>query len=290
MAGAAIIGYGYWGKILERYIEASQDFDLLRVCSRSLSRVGKQTNKIADILEDSEFSAVFVATPIGSHYEIVKLALEAGKDVFCEKPLATKCEQALELVEMANSLKRILVVDLTYTFSRALRLAKDWVQDGLIGELRWLDLALLRLDKGKNPYWALGTHLLSVIGMFWPLSSLAFDAQKTGSSICLSFNNGDCAGLARFGLECFDKKTVFRMFGENGNIKYQPSETPTLSLRQTGEGGQAQMMDESHNLRFAVSYFSDVLSGEQVSNMGDAVEITRILESLIAKGEWKSCV
>ena len=66
----------------------------------------KFTDKLADVLGDADIQAVAVATPAATHYEVVKQCLEAGKDVFVEKPLALNVEQGQELVALAEAAAR----------------------------------------------------------------------------------------------------------------------------------------------------------------------------------------
>ena len=105
----AVVGCGYWGKNLVRVF--SELGVLHCVCDTDVSRqeaIAYQgvppvfTDKLEDVLGNSDIAAVAVATPAATHYDVVRVCLEAGKDVFVEKPLALNAEQGQTLVEMAE--------------------------------------------------------------------------------------------------------------------------------------------------------------------------------------------
>src|SRR3989338_2055043 len=99
MISCALIGHGYWGSKLQRYIEENQNFDLKYICG-SKSDLNK-------VWQDSQITAVVVATPNETHYPIVKSALLCGKHVFSEKPLALKTAQCRELKHLALDKNRL---------------------------------------------------------------------------------------------------------------------------------------------------------------------------------------
>src|SRR3954471_1257305 len=113
----AVVGMGYWGKNLVRVFN---ELGALRTICDSNARVeevcktdypeAKFSYTFKSVLSDPEIAAVALATPAVSHYDMAKAALEAGKDVFVEKPLAVEVEQGQELVRLAEAKGRILMV------------------------------------------------------------------------------------------------------------------------------------------------------------------------------------
>ena len=108
----AVVGYGYWGPNLVRNVIERPEFEMRtpvrdelgargRVHRRSTPGSTCQAN-LEDVLRDPQVDAVIVATPPRTHHAIVKAALEAGKHVLVEKPLATTSADALDLVERAD--------------------------------------------------------------------------------------------------------------------------------------------------------------------------------------------
>ena len=96
----ALIGYGYWGKRLCRYLKEEKGFNLKYVCTRNNDK----------IWADESIEAVVIATPIDTHYKIAKMALLMNKHVLCEKPLSLKVEEVLELKKIAEQKNLLLLV------------------------------------------------------------------------------------------------------------------------------------------------------------------------------------
>lgn len=115
MINLALIGHGYWGSVLKRYIEENHSFKLIHVCDSKTD--------LTEVFADSALEAVVVAWPIESHYEIVRMALRAGKHVLSEKPLALKSSECVELKRLAE--ENGLVLQTEYVF-----LFKSGVEDG----------------------------------------------------------------------------------------------------------------------------------------------------------------
>src|SRR6266446_6610778 len=101
--GLAVVGYGYWGPNIVRNVVDSTDFDLVAVCEVDGGRAAAFSQSYPDIrverslhrlLADPRVDAVSIATPPKSHFELAHAALEAGKHVLVEKPLATSVAEA----------------------------------------------------------------------------------------------------------------------------------------------------------------------------------------------------
>ncbi|MFX0198410.1 MAG: Gfo/Idh/MocA family protein [Candidatus Hodarchaeota archaeon] len=155
MVQAALIGCGYWGSKLKKYIEADKHFNLVHVCDSKTD--------MDKVWPDVE--AVIIATPIHTHYEVTRKALGEGKHVFVEKPLAKTVSQCLELERIAQAKKLVLCVDYIWMFSERLRKAREID----FGDIKYVDIVILRPKrKGtiENDYWLLGTHALTMKGMF----------------------------------------------------------------------------------------------------------------------------
>ena len=120
MIDCALIGCGYWGSKLKRYIEENQNFNLKYICN--------SRSDLNEVWNDKQITAVVVATPNETHYPIVKSALLHGKNVLTEKPLALKTEECEELKQIASDNNLLLMVEYTYTFSEALKQAQNMVQ------------------------------------------------------------------------------------------------------------------------------------------------------------------
>src|SRR5260370_15805195 len=134
MVTLAQIGCGYWGPNLLRNFLAHRDVRVKFVAevSRERRRQVEENVRVVvafedyrRILDDPETSAVAVATDAGSHFAVVKEVLEAGKDCFVEKPLATSVPEAEELCRIAEKLGRILMVGHVFLYNHAVRTLKQ---------------------------------------------------------------------------------------------------------------------------------------------------------------------
>ena len=291
MIDCALIGCGYWGSKLKRYIEENQNFNLKYICNSK--------SDLNEVWNDKQITAVVVATPNETHSSIVKSALLHGKNVLSEKPLALKTEECEGLKQIALDSNRLLLVEYTYTFSRALNKAKEMVREGEVGHLLGLEMAVRHLGrfKGGSVYWLLGSHMLSVLDMFIPLGELSFqkidlvtyDRQvETG---VISFKKGKVAGQITVSLNYPGKETRIIIYGEEGTIIYNPVSQPSLQVEKyerlkwtvadkLPRERTEFCIDEADNLRYAIEYLFQALQGEADSNVDRAITITRILETL----------
>src|SRR5712672_3060903 len=120
MIRVGVIGYGYWGPNVVRNLHGLENVCVAVVCDKSpaaLARVRKiypgiaTTTEANDVLRSPDIDAVAVITPVWTHYELAKTALENGKHVFVEKPLTSSAAQAEELIEIAARKKLTIMVD-----------------------------------------------------------------------------------------------------------------------------------------------------------------------------------
>src|SRR5262245_35402903 len=131
-----VIGYGYWGPNIVRNISGLDNCQLVAICDQNptaLKRAGKLypgvtvTTDAADVLKSPEIDAVAVITPVWTHFELAKAALENGKHVFVEKPFTSTSQQAEELIELAAKKNLQIMVDHTFLFSGAVKKIRDIV-------------------------------------------------------------------------------------------------------------------------------------------------------------------
>jgi predicted dehydrogenase len=169
-----VVGAGYWGPKLIRNFAALPEAELFAVCDLDPSRlqeVGTQYPEV-DLTTDytamlaGPVEAVAVATPVNTHYPLVKQALLAGKHVIVEKPLTSNVRQAAELVALAEARGLMLMVGHTFLFEPAVEALRDLVRSGELGDVwhittRRLNLGLFRPD--VNVLWDLAPHDLSIL-------------------------------------------------------------------------------------------------------------------------------
>ncbi len=169
-----IIGLGYWGPNLVRNFSAAGNCRVHTVADLDENRLARirqaypsvQTVKTADeIIGNPEIDAVVLATPIRTHYELALKALQAGKHVLVEKPLATSRQEAQEMIAVAEAAGKVLMVDHTFLYTGAVRKIRELVDSGDLGEIQYFDSTRINLGL-FNPNWSviwdLAVHDLSI--------------------------------------------------------------------------------------------------------------------------------
>ncbi|HOL23220.1 MAG TPA: Gfo/Idh/MocA family oxidoreductase [Candidatus Hydrothermia bacterium] len=169
----ALIGVGYWGKnILRNLVELGVLEKVLDTSPERVNELKKQYPKIDfvqaidDILSDKDIKGVCVATPAFTHYQVVKLLLLAGKDVFVEKPLSLSVSEAEELVELSKLHNRILMVGHILRYHPAVVKLKELIKQGDLGQIYYIYSNRLNMGKlrtEENILWSFAPHDISVI-------------------------------------------------------------------------------------------------------------------------------
>jgi predicted dehydrogenase len=170
-----VIGYGYWGPNIVRNLNALDRCDLVSICDanpKALTRAQKTypalqlTTDVADILRSPDIDAVAIVTPVWSHFELAKAALENGKHVFVEKPFTSNSAQAAQLIELAKRNNLQIMVDHTFLFSGAVRKIRELVDNGTVGPLYYFDSTRVNLGLFQHDVsvvWDLAPHDLSIM-------------------------------------------------------------------------------------------------------------------------------
>jgi predicted dehydrogenase len=170
-----VIGYGYWGPNVVRNLDSLEDVEVLAVADKSpmaRRRVHKAypgiqvTADSSEVIGSKDIDAIAVVTPVWTHYEIAKAALENGKHVFVEKPFTSSVAQAEELIELAATKKLQIMVDHTFLFTGAVKKISQLLQEGALGKIYYYDSTRVNLglfQHDVNVIWDLAPHDLSII-------------------------------------------------------------------------------------------------------------------------------
>ncbi len=175
MLGVAVVGCGYWGPNVVRNFHALGNCEVRAVCDLDAERLAKITRlypairavrDVREVLDASDVDAVAICTPVHSHHPLASAALEAGKHVMVEKPLAHSVEAATALVELAEARGRVLQVDHTFVYSGAVQKIRSIIDDGQIGDLLYFDCVRVNLglfQPDVNVIWDLAAHDVSIM-------------------------------------------------------------------------------------------------------------------------------
>jgi predicted dehydrogenase len=189
--GVAVVGCGYWGPNLIRNFVTCPASRVVVLCDQDRTRLEKSSTfcpaaalvqDFQQVLANPDVEAVSIATPVGTHARLASAALEAGKHVLVEKPLATSVKEAELLVRLAEKCHRVLMVDHTFIYSPAVRKIKELIDGGELGDVYYLDSVRINLglfQNDVNVLWDLAPHDLSIVDYL--LGRLPRSVAATGS-------------------------------------------------------------------------------------------------------------
>ncbi len=192
MVNLAIIGYGYWGPNLVRNFSSINDSIVHTVVDlrpERLSVVSKAypnihiTSDIDGVLSNPEIDAVVIATPVFTHFDLAKKALNNGKHVLLEKPMTDTVAHAEELISLATRKGKVIMVDHTFLYTAAVQKMKKLIEEGTIGNIKYFDSTRINLgliQQDVNVLWDLAPHDISILDYLIPQKP--HSVQATGVS------------------------------------------------------------------------------------------------------------
>ena len=174
----AVVGLGYWGPNLIRNINEHPGAEAVVACDLRtdvLESIGRRypavetTTSFADVLADPRVEAVVIATPVSKHHPMAAAALDAGKHVFVEKPLAASAEESLDLIERADAAGRVLMPGHTFLYSPPVMMVKQMIESGELGDIYFISTSRVNLGLHQSDVsvaWDLGPHDFSIL-RYW---------------------------------------------------------------------------------------------------------------------------
>jgi len=211
-----VIGCGYWGPNLIRNFQGQPNCCVKMVCDldknrlkhmRSLYSDVVTTMDVEEIIINEGIQAVAIATPVDMHYDLAKRCLEAGKHVFVEKPMTSSSAQSRELVDLADEKGMTLMVGHTFIYSAPVRMIKEIVESGELGEIYYISCRRLNLglfQRDINVTWDLAPHDISIILYIFGKTPTTVNCQGKAhinpgiedvTSLSLGFDNGGFATI-----------------------------------------------------------------------------------------------
>lgn len=172
--GIAIVGLGFWGKKLVRALRRFDDVEILGAYTLDYKPQERQAfpvhvppqHSLRSLVGHPRVDAVAVATPASTHFAVAKMALEEGKHVFIEKPMALSLGDTHQLVRLAKEQQRILLVDHTYVYSAAVQSLQQYINAGALGDICAFES--IRMNPGRfrrdcNVLWDLAVHDVAIL-------------------------------------------------------------------------------------------------------------------------------
>ena len=170
-----VIGYGYWGPNLVRNLMETEGAKVVACADKRADRRALAERRYPGlpvtgdgeaILGDPDIDAVVIATPVSTHHELARRALEQGKHVLVEKPMTRTTAEAEDLIALAQANDRVLMVDHTFIYTGAVRKTKELIVNGELGELYYFDSVRVNLgifQHDADVLWDLAPHDLSIL-------------------------------------------------------------------------------------------------------------------------------
>ena len=171
----ALVGAGYWGRKLLPKFRGAKDCSVAAVCDLDAGLRAEcqkafpdipTTASYDDVLKDPKIDAVILVTPPATHFALGKKALEAGKHIWIEKPLALRYEEGKALVAAAKAKSAVLFVDHTFLYDRAIRMTQELAAGGEMGDVYHVFLQRLnlgRIKRDSNVWWNSAPHDVSIL-------------------------------------------------------------------------------------------------------------------------------
>ncbi len=329
MINIGVIGYGYWGPNIVRNFNALDETKVLSICDgnqAAMSRARRAYPQIAvtricdDVLTSPEIDAVAVITPVSTHFDLAKKALENGKHVFVEKPFTATVSQAEELINLAARKKLTIMVDHTFIFTGAVRKIKQLIDGKVLGDLYYYDSVRVNLglfQRDVNVIWDLAPHDFAVMGYLLDEKPIAVAAcgkahvngMEDTAYVTVHFNNNLIAHFSvnwlspvkvRTTLIGGEKKMLvwndlepdekIKVYDKGVEIRSKEAEYKMLVNYRSGDM-HAPRVEHIEALKVEAEYFVRCIKeGETPINDGHAgLRVVRMLDacnaSLIKKGE-----
>lgn len=233
-----MIGYGYWGPNVVRNLFSIKDVSVTVVCDKSaeaLARLHKTyphltvSRDYKDVLKSPAIDAVAIVTPVSTHYQLAKEALQNGKHIFVEKPFTSSAKEAEELIQLAAKKKLVIMVDHTFLFTGAVRKIKETIDAGALGDLHYYDSTRVSLglfQHDVNVIWDLAPHDFSIV-----------DYVIKNKPVALTAHGADHIGT---GSETLAYITMY--FEKNLIAHFNVNWLSPVKIRSTFIGGKKKML------------------------------------------------
>jgi len=178
MLNIAQIGVGYWGPNLLRNLVANKRCEVPIVVDQSVDRQDYvrglypgiyATDDVDQVFNNSQIDAVIIATPVATHFGLTMKALESGKHVLVEKPMATTVLEVEKIAKMSTESNLVAMVGHTFLYNAAVRYVKQLIDTGTLGEIRYIysqRLNLGRIRSDVDALWNFAPHDISII-QYW---------------------------------------------------------------------------------------------------------------------------
>lgn len=288
----ALLGYGYWGKIVFKYLKNDTFFELVKVFDMCNDKVGIFTNNIDEIMEDEEIEGVYIATPVSTHFKFIKLAIEHKKLVFCEKVLVTEMNELNYIKEHFSN--KIIESNYIYTDSPSLNYIKNNLDE--IGEIKYIEGEIKQFGNfylDSDVYSTIGCHLLSGIMHILNSNEIILSVEsliKREGLVLKGIMKGKISKIPfSFNVDLlnYEKRRNLVFYGENGIFYFNPLDVENTVILKKFESRSNKILlekkknfDENNNIILALKRFKEVIKNEKEMNLKLSITISEKLLKL----------
>lgn len=297
-----IMGTGYMAATFSKTINRSKSNILYGVASRSKDkaiafskrhRAKKGYESYENLIEDPQIDVVYVATPVQCHYENVKMCINAGKHVLCEKPLCLTKEEAEELFDLAKKNNVFLMEGMWSLLLPTMRTAKEWIAKGRIGKVEFIRADINKRVKNNhiqqhkgvlNDYGIYGvSFMLFFIGKNAHISSSVgrFPKNEYPTDWTINYGDGDTNGCINI-MSNFDSLSKAVIIGETGSIEWLSPFNRTNTIK---------LYDNACNPidTFKASY-SDEGFEYELNEVNDCIKDGKLESDIISSNFTTNCI
>lgn len=286
----ALIGYGYWGKIVSNYIKNHEYFKLKKIYDTQKRDEEIFTDDINEIMKNDNIKAIYIASPVSTHFNLIKMGIENGKYIFCEKVLVNDKEE-LEYIKK-NYINKIIETNYIYTDSNSINYIRSII--GEIGEIKYIEGELKQFGNfytDSDVYSTIGCHLLSSIMYMFNTNDIqvSFDNIITNNGLALKGSikgtlNKKILFLFNVDLLHNEKTRNIILYGTDGILYFNPiNENYTIKLIKLDSINNEIIeekefyFNEKDNISLSLKRFKEVLENKRETNLGMSIKISELL-------------
>ena len=286
----ALIGYGYWGQIVSNYIKNHEYLCLKKIYDTQKRNEKIFTNDINEIMTDNDIEAIYIASPVSTHFNLIKIGIENGKYIFCEKVLVNNKEE-LEYIKK-NYIDKIIETNYIYTDSNSINHIKNILSE--IGEIKYIEGELRQFGNfytDSDVYSTIGCHLISSIMYIFNTNDIevSFENLITNNGLALKGSikgelNKKIPFLFNVDLLYNEKTRNIILYGTDGILYFNPiNENYTIKLIKLDSINNEIIeekefyFNEKDNINLSLKRFEEVLEKKRKTNIDMSIKISEIL-------------
>lgn len=286
----ALIGYGYWGKIVSNYIKNHEYFKLKKIYDTQKRDEEIFTDDINEIMKNDNIKAIYIASPVSTHFDLIKMGIENGKYIFCEKVLVNNKEE-LEYIKK-NYIDKIIETNYIYMDSNSINHMKNILSE--IGEIKYIEGELKQFGNfytDSDVYSTIGCHLLSSIMYIFNTNDIkaSFENLITNNGLVLKGSirgelNKKIPFLFNVDLLYNEKMRNIILYGTDGILYFNPiNENYTIKLIKLDSINNEIIeekefyFNEKDNISLSLKRFKEVLENKRETNLGMSIKISELL-------------